>query len=153
MTICPFFLKSMSESIPSSPATSEGIFVRIFSGAFRIFNKIGTLFVSQSGLEAGFPWKIKICQNCPNRLNFFASTGHDLVNFNKKYQLPPFLVLKGFKTTEICNKIWILEPQTYIRFFNFWADEFEALKFKSYYIFQLFCSLLVPEKVATDIFY
>ena len=43
---------------------------------------------------------------------FFASTGHDLVNFNKKYQLAPFLTLKGFKTTEICNKIWILEPQT-----------------------------------------
>ena len=66
--------------------------------------------------------------------------------------MAPSLVLNGFKTTEICNRIWILEPQTYIRFFNFWADEFEALKFKSYYRFQLFWSFLVPEKGAIDIF-
>ena len=99
------------------------------------------------------PGFIQIWWNCPNRLNFFASTGHNLVNFKKKCQLPPFLVLKGFKTTEICKKILILEPQNYIRFFNLSAVDFEALKSKSYYIFQLFCSLLVPEKVVTDIFY
>ena len=35
---------------------------------------------------------MKISQNCPNRLNFFAYPGHDLVNFNKKCQLPSSLV-------------------------------------------------------------
>ena len=57
------------------------------------------------------PWKIKINCNGLHKLNVLASPGHDLVNFNKKYQLPPFLVIQGFKTTDICNKFWILEPQ------------------------------------------
>ena len=37
-----------------------------------------------------------------------------IVNLNKKYWLPPSLVLKGFKTAEICDKIWILEPRSWI---------------------------------------
>ena len=57
---------------------------------------------------------MKISQNCPNRLNFFAYPGHDIVNLNKKYWLPPSLVLKGFKTAEIRDKIWILEPRSWI---------------------------------------
>ena len=40
-----------------------------------------------------------------NRLNVLAPPGHDLVNFNKKYQLAPILVQIGFKTPEICSRI------------------------------------------------
>ena len=114
MTICSTFLISMSEIFCSIQPTFEGVSIRILTGPSGIFNKIDALLLLslKSCLEAGLPWKIKICWNCPNRPNFFASTGHDLVNFNKKYQLAPFLMLKGFKTTEMCSKIWILEPQT-----------------------------------------
>ena len=52
----------------------------------------------------------------------------------------------------ISEEVFIFQLISPIRFFNFWAVEFEALKFKSYYIFQLFWSLLVLKKVPTDFF-
>jgi hypothetical protein len=41
-------------------------------------------YVSQSCVEAGFLWKIKIRQNCPSRLNLFASPGHRYQKMEKK---------------------------------------------------------------------
>ena len=77
----------MSISIPSSPATSEGVFAEILPRPFGIYNKMEVLFVL--GLTiwrgAGFQGKIKICQKTLDTLNFFASPGQDLVNFDKKY--------------------------------------------------------------------
>ena len=114
MTIYLTFLGWMSRLFPHSPLTFEGIFIEILNGPFGIFNKIGTLLILSLTILLR-SWISVINQNQPKLplyTHFFASSGHDLVNFNKKYQLAPFLVLKSFKTTEICNKIWILEPQT-----------------------------------------
>jgi hypothetical protein len=60
--------------------------------------------ISQSSQDAGFGEKSKLADSL-NRPNLFASPGHDLVYFDKKYQLPPVLVQKGFKKVKMCNKI------------------------------------------------
>ena len=101
---------------PSSPATSEGVFAEIFSRPFGIFNKMEVLFVL--GLTI-WPrsWTSVKNQNSPKLpwyTQFFCFPGHDLVNFSKKYWLPPSLVPKGFKSAETCDKIWILEPKNLI---------------------------------------
>ena len=43
--LLPLAIISMSESIPSSPTHSEGVFADILPGPFGIFNKIDILFV------------------------------------------------------------------------------------------------------------
>ena len=63
-----------------------------------LFYPLGTQ-KSSSTIQAGAKLNKPFAEIALIDSTFFASTGHDLVNFNKKYQLAPFLTLKGFKTT------------------------------------------------------
>ena len=107
MTIYSTFLGWMSRLFPHSPLTFEGIFIEILNGPFGIFNKIGTLLILSLTILLR-SWISVINQNQPKLplyTHFFASSGHDLVNFNKKYQLAPFLVLY---VSSIQSKIYSL---------------------------------------------